>query len=172
MGPQPVLWPAPGQQADMWINEHNHIAPRIGFAYRLNSKTAIRGGYGIFTAANHFDNLNLLQLNPPTAGSLTITNPNFLGTFTRDDLRDELIREAEAESAEAVCMITFTPFDGSPAMHALLEQAFRDREKETTPVAYKDAVAALTFIPFTDIPKRTVSSWGDLSNVQPDDTTR
>jgi uncharacterized protein involved in tolerance to divalent cations len=93
-------------------------------------------------------------------------------TFTRDDLRDELIREAEAESAEAVCMITFTPFDGSPAMHALLEQAFRDREKETTPVAYKDAVAALTFIPFTDIPKRTVSSWGDLSKVQPDDTTR
>jgi hypothetical protein len=76
LGPQPVLWPDPGQQADMWINEHNHIAPRVGFAYRLDSKTAIRGGYGIFTAANHFDNLNLLQLNPPTAGSLTITNPN------------------------------------------------------------------------------------------------
>jgi hypothetical protein len=93
-------------------------------------------------------------------------------TFTREDLRDELIRQAEAESAEAVCMITFTPFDGSPAMHALLEQAFRDREKKPTPVAYKDAVAALTFIPFTDIPKRTVSSWGDLSKVQPDDTTR
>jgi hypothetical protein len=93
-------------------------------------------------------------------------------TFTRDDLRDELIREAETESAEAICMITFTPFDGSPAMHALLEQAFRDREKETNPVAYKDAVAALTFVPFTEIPKRTVSSWGDLSKVQPDDPTR
>jgi hypothetical protein len=93
-------------------------------------------------------------------------------TFTRDDLRDELIREAETESAEAICMITFTPFDGSPAMHALLEQAFRDRERETNPVAYKDAVAALTFVPFTEIPKRTVSSWGDLSKVQPDDPTR
>jgi hypothetical protein len=57
-------------------------------------------------------------------------------------------------------------------MHALLEQAFRDREKETKPVAYKGAVAALTFIPLTDIPKRTVSSWGDLSKVQPDDSTR
>ena len=44
-------------------------------------------------------------------------------TFTRDDLRDELIREAETQSAEAICMITFTPFDGSPAMHVLLEQA-------------------------------------------------
>jgi hypothetical protein len=93
-------------------------------------------------------------------------------TFTRDDLRDELIREAEKESAEAICMITFIPFDGSPAMHALLEQAFRDREKETDPVDYKDAVAALTFIPSSDIPKRTASSWGDLSKVQPDDPTR
>jgi hypothetical protein len=93
-------------------------------------------------------------------------------TFTRDDLRDDLIREAETESAEAICMITFTSFDGSPAMYALLEQAFRDREKETKPVAYKGAVAALTFIPFTDIAKRTVGSWGDLSKVEPDDPTR
>ena len=93
-------------------------------------------------------------------------------TFTREDLRDELIREAEQESAEAICMITFTPFDGSPAMHALLEQAFSGREKAIKPVEYKDAVAALTFIPSGDIPKRTVSSWGDLSKVQPDDPTR
>ncbi|HLJ18036.1 MAG TPA: TonB-dependent receptor [Bryobacteraceae bacterium] len=76
LGPQPILWPAPGQSADLWINEHWHIAPRVGFAYRLGDKTVIRGGYGIFTAENHFDNLNLLQLNPPVAGSLTITNPN------------------------------------------------------------------------------------------------
>ena len=59
-------------------------------------------------------------------------------------------------------VITFTPFDGSPAMHALLEQAFRDREKATKPVR-KDAVAALTFVPLSEIPKRQVSSWGDLS---------
>ena len=93
-------------------------------------------------------------------------------TFTREDLRDELIREAEKESAEAVCMITFTPFDGSPVMHALLEQAFSGREKETTPVAYKDAVAALTFVLSSDIPTRTASSWGDLTSVQPKDPTR
>ena len=93
-------------------------------------------------------------------------------TFTREDLRDELIREAEKESAEAICMITFTPFDGSPAMYALLEQGFSGREKATKPVEYKDAIAALTFIPSSDIPKRTVSSWGDLSKVQPGDPTR
>ena len=93
-------------------------------------------------------------------------------TFTPQDLRDELIKEAEKESAEAICMLTFSPFDGSPAMQALLEEAFRGREKETKPVAYKDAVAALTFVSSSDIPKRTISSWGDLSKVQPDDPTR
>src|ERR1700686_2491662 len=93
-------------------------------------------------------------------------------TFTREDLRDELIKEAERESAEAICMITFSPLDGSPAMQALLEEAFRGREKETKPVGYKDAVAALSFIPTSDIPRRTLSSWGDLSSVQPKDPTR
>src|SRR3977135_2070751 len=93
-------------------------------------------------------------------------------TFTREDLRDELIKEAEKESAEAICMITFSPFDGSPAMQALLEEAFREREEEAKPVPYKDAVAALTFIPTSDIPTRTLSSWGDLSSVQPKDPTR
>jgi hypothetical protein len=93
-------------------------------------------------------------------------------TFTREDLRDELIKEAEKESAEAICMITFSPFDGSPAMQALLEEAFRGREQETKPVPYKDAVAALTFVATSDIPKRTLSSWGDLSKVQPNDPTR
>ena len=93
-------------------------------------------------------------------------------TFTREDLRDELIREAETQSAEAICMITFIPFDGSPVMHALLEQAFRGREQETKPVEYKNAVAALTFIAASEIPTRTASSSGDLSSVQPDDPTR
>src|SRR5258708_38827622 len=93
-------------------------------------------------------------------------------TFTREDLRDELIQEAEKESAEAICMTTFSPFDGSPAMQALLEEAFSGREKETKPVPYKDAVAALTFVATKDIPQRTLSSWGDLSVVQPQDSTR
>ncbi len=92
-------------------------------------------------------------------------------TFTREDLRDDLIREAEMESAEAICMISFTPLDGSPALEALLEQAFAGRESAAEP-KYKDAVAALAFVPLSDVPKRTVSSWGDLSQVQPADPTR
>jgi len=92
-------------------------------------------------------------------------------TFTREDLRDELIREAEGHSVEAICMISFTPFDGSPAFQALLEEAFAGREDAAEP-RYKDAVAALNFVPSHDIPKRTLSSWGDLSQVQPADPTR
>ncbi|MDB5821763.1 MAG: hypothetical protein JWR21_467 [Herminiimonas sp.] len=92
-------------------------------------------------------------------------------TFTREDLKEELIREAEKESAEAICMISFIPFEGSPALQALLEEAFDGRENAPTP-AYKEAVAALTFVPSSQIPMRTVSSWDDLSKVQPDDPTR
>ena len=80
----PILWPednrtsaaGKGTVADMWINEHWHLAPRFGFAYRLNDRTTVRGGYGIFTAVNQFDHVNVLQLNPPIAGSLTVINPN------------------------------------------------------------------------------------------------
>ena len=79
----PILWPddprtsaaGQGTVADMWINEHWHIAPRFGLAYRLTDRTTVRGGYGIFTATNQFDHVNVLQLNPPIAGSLTVINP-------------------------------------------------------------------------------------------------
>ncbi len=71
----PVLWPEAGQQADLWINEYNYVSPRVGLAYRFNNKTVVRAGYGIFYTAAQFDNVNILQLNPPVAGSLTVINP-------------------------------------------------------------------------------------------------
>jgi hypothetical protein len=79
----PVLWPPDGRTSaagqgtvvDLWENEHWHVAPRFGFAYRLNDRTVVRGGYGIFTAINQFDHVNVLQLNPPMAGSITVINP-------------------------------------------------------------------------------------------------
>ena len=71
----PVLYPEPGVKADdLWTNEYNYISPRFGFAYRFNDKTVLRGGYGIFYTAAQFDNINILQLNPPAGGSLTVTN--------------------------------------------------------------------------------------------------
>ncbi|HYZ87590.1 MAG TPA: TonB-dependent receptor, partial [Bryobacteraceae bacterium] len=71
----PVLWPEPGQVVDVWKNEYHYLAPRFGFAYRLPHRMVVRGGYGIFYSAAQFDNVNILQLNPPNGGSLTVINP-------------------------------------------------------------------------------------------------
>jgi hypothetical protein len=71
----PVLWPEAGEVVDqLYFNKHRHWAPRLGFAYQLNGKTVVRGGYGVFNMALHLDNINTLGTNPPTA-SVQVTNP-------------------------------------------------------------------------------------------------
>ncbi|MDX2181121.1 MAG: TonB-dependent receptor [Bryobacteraceae bacterium] len=71
----PILWPDPGTSEKLWQNNFYKVAPRFGFGYRLNNKMVVRGGYGIFFTAAHFDNLNILQANPPVAPTITVTNP-------------------------------------------------------------------------------------------------
>jgi hypothetical protein len=95
----------------------------------------------------------------------------YIITYTREDLKNELIREAERVSVEEVCMISFIPFEGSPALMALLEEAFEGRETAPRPVN-KDAVAALTFVPSREISKRTTDSFGDLKKVTTNDPRR
>lgn len=73
----PQFIPPPGQVAhNLWQIGNRDISPRFGFAYNPASNWVVRGGYGIFYFGGQFDNINILQLNPPTAGSLTITNPS------------------------------------------------------------------------------------------------
>ncbi|WP_263357939.1 carboxypeptidase-like regulatory domain-containing protein [Acidicapsa ligni] len=38
---------ANGQPSDAYNTDFGNIAPRIGFAYQINSKTVVRGGYGL-----------------------------------------------------------------------------------------------------------------------------
>jgi outer membrane receptor protein involved in Fe transport len=72
----PQLTPAPGQVLNnLWHTGNKDVGPRFGFAYNPFNNWVVRGGYGIFYFGGQFDNINILQLNPPTAGSLTITNP-------------------------------------------------------------------------------------------------
>ncbi|MEZ5401639.1 MAG: TonB-dependent receptor [Bryobacteraceae bacterium] len=71
----PVLWPDPGAQADFYFGEYRNFGPRFGFAYRMPRRMVIRGGYGLFYTVAQFDNTNILQLNPPGGGSLTVSNP-------------------------------------------------------------------------------------------------
>jgi outer membrane receptor protein involved in Fe transport len=72
----PQFVPPPGQVLhNLWNISNKDISPRFGFAYNPLPSWVVRGGYGIFYFGGQFDNINILQLNPPTAGSLTITNP-------------------------------------------------------------------------------------------------
>jgi len=71
----PVLWPDPGKVVDFYLGEYRDLGPRLGFEYRLLQRTVIRGGYGIFYSVAQFDNMNILQLNPPGGGSLTVIHP-------------------------------------------------------------------------------------------------
>jgi hypothetical protein len=81
----PVLWPEPGRTERLWESNLYEFAPRFGFAYQLFRRTVLRGGYGVFFAAAHFDNLNILQANPPTSPTLTITNPALNPAATIDN---------------------------------------------------------------------------------------
>jgi len=72
----PTFLPSPGQAlTPLWHASDKNFAPRLGLAYNTPKGFIVRGGYGIFYYGGQFDNLNILQLNPPTAGSITLTNP-------------------------------------------------------------------------------------------------
>ena len=79
-------------------------------------------------------------------------------TYTRDDLKEELTREAERVSAEIVCMISFIPFEGNKALTDLLDSAFKDRETLPEPQRQK-ALAHIEYMPETEIPTHTNSSF-------------
>ena len=75
--PTPTFTPAPGVRLNhIWSVTHKDLGPRLGFAYSVTPTMVLRGGYSLSFYGGQFDNINILQLNPPTAGSLTITNPS------------------------------------------------------------------------------------------------
>jgi hypothetical protein len=41
-----------------WESDKNNIMPRLGFAYQLDDKTVVRGGFGIYTAPFVIDGVN------------------------------------------------------------------------------------------------------------------
>ncbi|WP_446742849.1 TonB-dependent receptor domain-containing protein [Silvibacterium acidisoli] len=75
--PVPTFTPGPGERLDpIWSISHKDFGPRLGFAYQATPTMVVRGGYSLSYYGGQFDHINILQLNPPTAGSLTITNPS------------------------------------------------------------------------------------------------
>ena len=62
--------------APIWHITGKDFGPRIGFAYSLPHNMVARGGFGISYYAGQFDNINILQLNPPDDPSFTQFNGN------------------------------------------------------------------------------------------------
>ena len=84
---------------------------------------------------------------------------NYIITYTREDLKAELIEVAESASLEEVCMISFLPMEINRSLRVLLDASFEGRGKNGAPEPV-DAVAALTFVPSATISTRTKSSTG------------
>ena len=60
----------------IWHITGKDFGPRLGFAYSLPHQMVVRGGYGISYYAGQFDNINILQLNPPADPSFSLFNGN------------------------------------------------------------------------------------------------
>jgi len=82
----------------------------------------------------------------------------FVVTYTREDLKQQLIEEAEKVSVEQVCMISFIRFEANQALVRLLDETFAERETASSPPKHTEAMAALTFVPSSEIAFRTKKS--------------
>jgi hypothetical protein len=68
----PTSFPAVGFQ----FHDPNHkdIAPRLGATYRLNEKTVLRAGFGIYYNPNQMNSFTFLTNNPPIAAVSTYSS--------------------------------------------------------------------------------------------------
>jgi hypothetical protein len=55
--------------------DKNNIAPRAGFAYNIDGRSVIRGGYGLFFGKSYVDRFNIYQQNPVFASSFRALFP-------------------------------------------------------------------------------------------------
>jgi hypothetical protein len=58
------------------------IMPRLGLSYRLDDKTVLRAGYGIYYNVHQLNNYTILNLNPPLSGSANFVNNATNGSLT------------------------------------------------------------------------------------------
>ena len=65
-----------GEPRALWNGDRNNFAPRIGFAYQLNSKTVIRSGYGVFYVQSGADRQGVNQGGFNQATNLIPSNDN------------------------------------------------------------------------------------------------
>ncbi|MCA1585117.1 MAG: TonB-dependent receptor, partial [Acidobacteria bacterium] len=64
----------PAQGFEFHEPNYTDIAPRLGATYRLNEKTVLRAGYGIYYNPNQMNSFTFLTNNPPLAAVTTFTS--------------------------------------------------------------------------------------------------
>ena len=80
-------------------------------------------------------------------------------TYTRAELKERVIAAAEAASLEKICMISFLPMEPNRALAELIDDCVRrDDDAAASAPGTVDAVAAVTYVPVSAIPERTISS--------------
>lgn len=70
--PVPDVVPSPGFR--FHDPNHKNFAPRLGIAYRMNEKTVLRLGAGIYYNPNQTNSFTFLTTNPPFGNSTTCTS--------------------------------------------------------------------------------------------------
>ena len=87
-----------GTPRTLWNTDRNNLAPRFGLAYQWNSKTVLRGGYGIFYDSLGVDRIDVQQLGFDQRTSLVSSLDNgltFLAT-TRNPFPNGILEPAGA----------------------------------------------------------------------------
>jgi hypothetical protein len=69
-------------------SDHNNVDPRIGFAYAIGNSTVIRGGVGVFSQWNRFDDIKTSRrLDGKQLYELQIDNPGWPDPFAAGSVR-------------------------------------------------------------------------------------
>lgn len=69
----------PGISNPPYPADKNNFAPRVGIAVRVDDKTVVRGGYGIFYETGRFKFLDQMFWNSPGYGGATYSSPDYAG---------------------------------------------------------------------------------------------
>src|SRR5712692_5593197 len=65
---------ADSQHRGFWDSDKNNFQPRIGFAFQLNEKTVMRGGFGVYMAPYIIDGVNQTGFSQSTSIVPTLNN--------------------------------------------------------------------------------------------------
>ncbi len=85
-----------GVESGVIAPSYKQFAPRIGFAYKLNNKTVIRSGFGIFWITNQGSHTIEISVNPGAAVTVTATNSRGQIPRLLDTLFDTVAQSAQS----------------------------------------------------------------------------